>query len=63
MFFVWGIVVDVLIFFMVMFVFIIVIVGFIGNILLGGFNFSWEVVVLKVSKMLFVKGIKCMFGF
>lgn len=62
MFSVWGIVADALLFPMAMFVFIIVIAGFIGNTLLGGFNFSWQAAAPKMSKMSPAKGIKRMLG-
>ena len=45
-----------------MFVLIIVIAAFIGNTLLGGFNFSWEAAAPKPSKMSPIKGFKRMFG-
>lgn len=43
------------------FVFILV-AAFIGNTLLGGFNFSWEAAAPKGSKMNPLKGLKRMFG-
>jgi flagellar biosynthetic protein FlhB len=43
------------------FVFILV-AGFIGNTLLGGFNFSWEAAGPKASKMSPLQGFKRMFG-
>ncbi|MEM7388839.1 flagellar biosynthesis protein FlhB [Pseudoalteromonas shioyasakiensis] len=62
MFSVWGIVADALLFPMAMFVFIIVIAAFVGNTLLGGFNFSWQAAAPKASKMSPAKGIKRMLG-
>ncbi|WP_283710344.1 flagellar biosynthesis protein FlhB [Pseudoalteromonas prydzensis] len=62
MFSVWGTVADALLFPMAMFVFIIVLAAFIGNTLLGGFNFSWQAAAPKASKMSPAKGIKRMFG-
>ena len=62
MFSVWGTVADALLFPMAMFVFIIVLAAFIGNTLLGGFNFSWKAAAPKASKMSPAKGIKRMFG-
>ncbi|KUM52430.1 flagellar biosynthesis protein FlhB [Rheinheimera sp. EpRS3] len=41
---------------------IILIAAFIGNTLLGGFNFSWEAAAPKASKMDPLKGFKRMFG-
>lgn len=41
---------------------IILIAAFIGNTLLGGFNFSWEAAGPKASKMSPLKGFKRMFG-
>lgn len=62
MFAVWAEVSDVLMFPMAMFVFIIVLAAFIGNTLLGGFNFSWSAAAPKPSKMSPMKGFKRMFG-
>ena len=62
MFSVWGIVADALLFPMAMFVLIIVIAAFVGNTLLGGFNFSWQAAAPKASKMSPAKGIKRMLG-
>ena len=62
MFSVWGVVADALLFPMAMFVLIIVLAAFIGNTLLGGFNFSWQAAAPKASKMSPAKGIKRMFG-
>ncbi|WP_338363093.1 flagellar biosynthesis protein FlhB [uncultured Pseudoalteromonas sp.] len=62
MFAVWAEVADALLFPMAMFVLIIVIAAFIGNTLLGGFNFSWEAAAPKPSKMSPMKGFKRMFG-
>ena len=62
MFSVWGVVGDALLFPMAMFVFIIVIAAFIGNTLLGGFNFSWKAAAPKANKMSPAKGIKRMLG-
>lgn len=62
MFSVWSIVADALVFPMAMFVLIIVIAGFVGNTLLGGFNFSWQAAAPKASKMSPMKGFKRMFG-
>ena len=62
MFSVWGIVADALLFPMAMFVLIIVIAAFIGNTLLGGYNFSWQAAAPKASKMSPAKGIKRMLG-
>ena len=50
MFAVWGEVADVLLFPMSMFVLIIVLAAFIGNTMLGGFNFSWQAAAPKASK-------------
>ncbi|MGP9801424.1 flagellar biosynthesis protein FlhB [Rheinheimera sp. NSM] len=41
---------------------IILIAAFIGNTLLGGFNFSWQAAGPKASKMSPMKGFKRMFG-
>lgn len=41
---------------------IILLAAFIGNTLLGGFNFSWEAAGPKLSKMSPLKGFKRMFG-
>jgi flagellar biosynthetic protein FlhB len=41
---------------------IILIAAFIGNTLLGGFNFSWEAAAPKASKIDPLKGFKRMFG-
>jgi flagellar biosynthetic protein FlhB len=62
MFAVWSEVASALLFPMAMFVLIIVIAAFIGNTLLGGFNFSWEAAAPKPSKMSPIKGFKRMFG-
>ncbi|WP_372762171.1 flagellar biosynthesis protein FlhB [Pseudoalteromonas sp.] len=62
MFSVWGEVADALMFPMAMFVFIIVLAAFIGNTMLGGFNFSWKAAAPKLSKMSPAKGFKRMFG-
>lgn len=62
MFSIWGEMFSELIFPMSMFVFIIVIAAFIGNTLLGGFNFSWQAAAPKASKMSPAKGIKRMLG-
>ncbi|WP_417705003.1 flagellar biosynthesis protein FlhB [Rheinheimera aquimaris] len=42
--------------------FIILIAGFIGNTLLGGFNFSWQAAAPKASKLNPLSGFKRMFG-
>ncbi|MDX3773758.1 flagellar biosynthesis protein FlhB [Chromatiaceae bacterium AAb-1] len=42
--------------------FVILIAAFVGNILLGGFNFSWQAAGPKLSKMSPLKGLKRMFG-
>ena len=62
MFSVWEIVADALLFPMAMFVLIIVIAAFVGNTLLGGYNFSWQAAAPKASKMSPAKGIKRMLG-
>ncbi|WP_372860151.1 flagellar biosynthesis protein FlhB, partial [Pseudoalteromonas sp.] len=62
MFAVWGEVADVLLFPMSMFVLIIVLAAFIGNTMLGGFNFSWQAAAPKASKMSPMKGFTRMFG-
>ena len=62
MFAVWTEVASALLFPMAMFVLIIVIAAFIGNTLLGGFNFSWQAAAPKASKMSPMKGFKRMFG-
>ncbi len=41
---------------------LIVLAAFIGNTLLGGYNFSWEAAGPKLSKMSPLKGFKRMFG-
>jgi flagellar biosynthesis protein FlhB len=41
---------------------LILIFAFIGNTLLGGFNFSWQAAAPKASKMSPMKGFKRMFG-
>ena len=62
MFAVWGEMFSELILPMSMFVFIIVIAAFVGNTLLGGFNFSWKAAAPKASKMSPAKGLKRMLG-
>jgi flagellar biosynthetic protein FlhB len=62
MFAVWGEMFSELFFPMSMFVLIIVIAAFVGNTLLGGFNFSWQAAAPKASKMSPAKGIKRMLG-
>lgn len=62
MFAVWGEMFSELLFPMAMFVFIISIAGIVGNTLLGGFNFSWEAMMPKASKMSPMKGVKRMLG-
>lgn len=57
-----GEVADVLLFPMSMFVLIIVLAAFIGNTMLGGFNFSWQAAAPKASKMSPMKGFTRMFG-
>ena len=42
--------------------FIILLAGFIGNTLLGGFNFSWQAAAPKASKLNPLSGFKRMFG-
>jgi len=42
--------------------FIILVAGFIGNTLLGGFNFSWQAAAPKASKLNPLSGFKRMFG-
>ncbi|WP_286233267.1 flagellar biosynthesis protein FlhB [Thalassotalea sediminis] len=42
--------------------FIIMVAAFIGNILLGGMNFSWEAMAPKASKLSPIAGFKRMFG-
>ena len=41
---------------------IITLAAFVGNILLGGFNFSWEAMTPKASKLSPLQGFKRMFG-
>ena len=41
---------------------LILIAAFVGNTLLGGFNFSWQAAAPKASKMSPMKGFKRMFG-
>lgn len=41
---------------------IVLLAAFIGNVLLGGFNFSWDAAAPKASKMDPLKGFKRMFG-
>lgn len=62
MFAVWGEMFSELLFPMAMFVFIISLAGIVGNTLLGGFNFSWEAMMPKASKMSPMKGVKRMLG-
>lgn len=62
MFSVWAEVAGALVFPMSMFVLIILLAAFIGNTLLGGFNFSWQAAAPKASKMSPMKGFVRMFG-
>ncbi|MEM0515330.1 flagellar biosynthesis protein FlhB [Pseudoalteromonas sp. YIC-827] len=62
MFSAWGAVADALLYPMAMFVLVIVLAAFIGNTLLGGFNFSWQAMAPKANKMSPLKGFKRMFG-
>lgn len=62
MFSVWGEVASELWYGMTMFVLCLLVAGVIGNTFLGGFNFSWQAVAPKVSKMSPLKGFARMFG-
>ncbi|MBS3798821.1 MULTISPECIES: flagellar biosynthesis protein FlhB [unclassified Pseudoalteromonas] len=62
MFAAWGAVADALLYPMAMFVLVIVLAAFIGNTLLGGFNFSWQAMAPKANKLSPLKGFKRMFG-
>ncbi|QFU05513.1 Flagellar biosynthetic protein FlhB [Pseudoalteromonas sp. THAF3] len=62
MFAAWGAVADSLLYPMSMFVLVIVIAAFIGNTMLGGFNFSWQAMAPKASKMSPMKGFKRILG-
>ncbi len=62
MFAAWGAVAESLAYPLAMFVLVIIIAAFIGNTLLGGFNFSWQAMAPKASKMSPLKGIKRMLG-
>ena len=62
MFTAWGAVIERLAVPMAGIFAIILLAAFIGNTLLGGFNFSWEAAGPKLSKMDPLKGFKRMFG-
>ncbi|CAM5206581.1 flagellar biosynthesis protein FlhB [Alishewanella longhuensis] len=62
MFSAWGAVGRELAWPMIGIFFIILVAAFVGNTLLGGFNFSWEAAGPKASKMSPLKGFKRMFG-
>lgn len=62
MFSAWGEVGKELAWPMIAIFFIILVAAFVGNILLGGFNFSWEAAGPKASKLSPLKGFKRMFG-
>lgn len=62
MFTAWGAVGRELAWPMIGIFFIIIVAAFVGNTLLGGFNFSWEAAGPKASKMSPLKGFKRMFG-
>ncbi len=62
MFAAWGAVAESLTYPLAMFVLVIIIAAFVGNTLLGGFNFSWQAMAPKGSKMSPLKGFKRMFG-
>ncbi len=62
MFSVWGEIAGELWYPMAMFVLIIIVAAFIGNTLLGGFNFSWQAAAPKASKMNPISGLKRMLG-
>lgn len=62
MFSAWGEVGKELAWPMIAIFFIILVAAFVGNSLLGGFNFSWEAAGPKASKLSPLKGFKRMFG-
>lgn len=62
MFTAWGAVVERLVIPMGGVFAIVLLAAFIGNTLLGGFNFSWQAAGPKLSKMSPLKGFKRMFG-
>ncbi|MFY8272885.1 flagellar biosynthesis protein FlhB [Pseudoalteromonas sp. SSDWG2] len=62
MFAAWGAVGDSLIYPLGMFVLVIIFAAFIGNTMLGGFNFSWQAMAPKASKLSPAKGLKRMLG-
>ncbi|MEE2025080.1 MULTISPECIES: flagellar biosynthesis protein FlhB [Alkalimonas] len=62
MFSAWGDIMQLLLPPMVFIFAFILVAAFIGNCLLGGFNFSWEAAGPKASKMSPLKGFKRMFG-
>lgn len=62
MFKVWGVVASLIAWPMAKIMLLIVVVAFIGNIVLGGINFSTKAMMPKASKMSPVAGFKRMFG-
>ncbi|GIU07304.1 flagellar biosynthesis protein FlhB [Shewanella glacialipiscicola] len=62
MFNVWGVVASEIAWPMAKIMLLIVVVAFIGNILLGGINFSTKAMMPKASKMSPIAGFKRMFG-
>lgn len=62
MFSAWGAVAEALWFPMAMFVLVIIIAAFIGNTMLGGFNFSWKAAAPKANKLSPAKGLKRILG-
>ncbi|MGI2065069.1 flagellar biosynthesis protein FlhB [Shewanella sp. MF08487] len=62
MFNVWGVVTSEIAWPMAKIMLLIVVVAFIGNILLGGINFSTKAMMPKASKMSPIAGFKRMFG-
>ncbi|MCC5854640.1 MAG: flagellar biosynthesis protein FlhB [Idiomarina sp.] len=58
----WGEIGSALLLPMGLYFFIVALGAFIANIILGGFNFSWQATYPKASKMNPLKGLKRMFG-
>ncbi|MDP4528239.1 flagellar biosynthesis protein FlhB [Alkalimonas delamerensis] len=62
MFSAWGEIMQLLLPPMLIIFAFVLVAAFVGNCLLGGFNFSWEAAAPKASKMSPIKGFKRMFG-
>ena len=62
MFSAWGEIMQLLLPPMLIIFSFVLVAAFVGNCLLGGFNFSWEAAGPKASKMSPIKGFKRMFG-